>query len=321
MTERATVFEYAQLGIESTAGSAVAATARLGATSITWSPDGNIDGFGALGYKFDTIAALGREWARAPISGYAAYNDLAYLFASNVAYGGTPSASGGTYTWTFTPTSDGPDTVKTYTVEEGSSVRAHKVTYGLVNTLELSFDREKVEISGEMIGQRISDGITLTAGTAVTEVAAVPMLPTHLNVYVDTTSAGLGGTKLTRVLSGRWRYADRFNPLWAVNSADTSWTASYEKKATATFEIEVEADAAGMAYLTNARAGDTRFIRLSATGPAGYSMNFDIAGKIAAMPTLADRDGLRVVRYTFHANHDVTWDKAFTISLVNSVTF
>src|SRR5574340_1711615 len=129
MTDRAMINEVTQIGIEGTAGTDAAANKKSLSTSISLKPAGNVSVFRPAGYKFSTVAVVGREFVTGNIEGQADYNDLAYLFSGCVAYPGTPTLGSGTapagtaYTWTFTPDSDAADTIKTFTIEEGSSVR------------------------------------------------------------------------------------------------------------------------------------------------------------------------------------------------------
>ena len=59
------------------------------------------------------------------------------------------------------------------------------------------------------------------------------------------TGAGLGGTKLTRVLSGSLDISDRYSPLWAIDCAVDGFAAHVETPPTAQLKLLVEADAAG----------------------------------------------------------------------------
>lgn len=164
--ERATVLQRTQIGPEATPGTAVAATKRLGATTIAIQPQGNINRFAPQGTKFDTITAIGREWSALNISGYASYNDLAYLF-SGLIRDVTPAQQGGTaaYLWTYSPRGGVADTVKTFTIEQGSpgnGGRAVRAPYGLLNSITLDWSREGVNISGDGLAQRIQDDIPLS---------------------------------------------------------------------------------------------------------------------------------------------------------------
>jgi hypothetical protein len=227
--------------------------------------------------------------------------------------------------WDFFPSSVAEDTVKTFTVEQGGVVRAHKFNYGLVTELELTLNRDGVEIGGSMIGQRLSDNIALTAGpTALPE---VPILPTDLDVYIDTTSGGLGTTKQTRVLEATITVGDRFNPVWVLNSANTSFVAHVEAEPNAQLTLLMEADVQGMAPLALARAGTTRFIRVAATSPtlAGaatevYSLKWDAACKVSEPGEFSDEDGVYAMEWTMDMCHDVTWGFAMKVALVNKET-
>ena len=86
MAERTRLITATQLGVEVTKGTAVAANKKLMSTQIMLRPAGNINVFSPSGYKFNTVAAPGKEWATGDISGPASYNDLAYLLSGLVSY-------------------------------------------------------------------------------------------------------------------------------------------------------------------------------------------------------------------------------------------
>ena|SRR5579883_1076991 len=129
----ATVNNIVQIGVEATPGTSVAATKLLQALSIEPAIKADIKTFRPMGGKFATIAALGKEWIEAKLSGAANYTELVYPLASAFSYAAPTQISppsGQAYRWTFTPSQSATDTIKTYTVELGSSVRAHKFTSG-----------------------------------------------------------------------------------------------------------------------------------------------------------------------------------------------
>jgi hypothetical protein len=324
MTERTTVTQVVQLGTESTPGTPVTATKILPSLSIDGAIKTNIDKYRPLGNKFPTIHALGKEWTEAAISGEATYSEVHYLLASLLSYA-APVQVGGTtaYTWTHAPSSTAEDTVKTYTVERGSSVRADKFAYGLVNALTLQGNRDDVSISGSMLGTALSDGITLSGGA--TSIEQIPMLPKEFDVYLDTTSGGLGGTKLTRVL--RWEInLKRFSTLWVVDSSKASWVAHVETPVEAQIKLRVEADSNGMSLLTPTRDSTTRFVRIKGTSGqlAGtstpYSFTWDAAVRVSDVGKFEDEDGVYAIEYSLGIVHDAGWGKALTVAVVNKQT-
>lgn len=324
MTERATIFQGVQVGVESTPGTAVAANRKLAATSIEPSIKVTTNKFKPMGTKFTTIAPLGKEWSEAKISGPLTYTDFVYLMASGVAYA-APAQQGATtaYKWTSTPNHSSEDTTKTFTVEVGSGVRAHKIAYGQVNGLGYTIDREKAEVKGNMIAQQLTDAITMTASP--TTVALQPVLPTEVCYFADDTAAGLGTTKLLRVLSCEFEFNDRYGPVWPIDCAVTSFAATVETEPKTTFKIKMAADAVGMGLLTTLRTGAKKFFRVQATGPLidtpyTYLWQHDLCGVVTDVDEFSDEDGVYMIGWTFDVAYDGTWGKAFEYQVTNAIS-
>lgn len=324
MAERATVFQGTQLGVESTAGTEVNADKKLLATSFMFTPRPEVSFFRPQGSKFDTIAALDFEMTEGDIEGQMSYTDLTYLFSSLITTD-TPSASGTTgQLWEFSSDSDGPDTPKTYTIEQGSSVRAQLATHGLITGLTLTWSNDGTEVGGTWIGKAISDGITMTSSP--TEIALQPVLRTETLVYIEDDPDDLdAATALSRLLSIEWSLVDRYNPIRVINGTST-FPAVVEGVPNGEIKFLVQADAEGMGFLPDLRAGTTKFVRIEATGPqigagpATYQLTIDTAIKLQEPSELRDEDGVYAVEWTGKFVHDGTWGKAFQVSLINALT-
>lgn len=326
MTERASVFEAISIGVESTPGTEVDANKRLEAISLELNREGSIEIFRPDGLKFGTLATVGKEHTTGNISGILDYANLVYLLSSLVSYA-APVQQGATaaYLWTFTPDTDGPDTVKTFTVEQGSSVRAHQFEYGMVTGLEFSFagGDSQISLSGSMIGQDLRDGITMTA--APTTVEAVPVHPKQATLKLATTQAGLAGASaLTRVLAADWHYNDKFGPLFTV-STDDSFSAVVERAGSLGGSFTLEADSAGMAFLASVQAGTQYWIQYQFTGALietsyYYQITLQMPIQFTSFPSLSDSDGVVAVQYKFEAVHDGTWGKALSLTVQNTLT-
>lgn len=324
MAERASLLQTVQIGLETTSGTSVSAGKRLSATSIEPSVQTNIRAFKPMGQKFTTVSALGKEWVEAPISGQLSYTDWVYLAASGLQYT-APVQQGVTtaYLWANTPGQSAEDTVKTYTIEVGGTQRAHKFSYGLVRNLGYTITREEATIKGSMLGQRISDGITMTA--TPTDIELVPVLPTQVSIYMDSTVGGIGTTKLLRVLSIDFETGDRFGPVWPIDAAQTSFAAHVETEPDANFKIKMEADAVGMGLLTSLRAGTKQFFRVAAIGSLiastyYYTWQHDICGTVSEVSEFSDEDGVYAIEWTFDATYDSTFTKAFSFNTTNMLT-
>jgi hypothetical protein len=229
--------------------------------------------------------------------------------------------------WLYEPAARTEDTKARYTIEQGSATRAGKVTYGAVTGAEITFNRtEGVTLSGSGFAQQYQDNIALTATPA--EIEEAPILPTHLNVYVNDTFAAIGTTKLTRDFNAVWRCNDVVGQVWPINSANASYASDVEIVPTVQMELTAEADTAGMAFLTAARAGSTKYIRLEAlstvlagAATAFYKLWIDGAFKVSAVGGFDDSDGVKVINWTLDAITDSTFSAtAFQrITVVNKV--
>lgn len=335
MVERSTITQTAQIGVETTAGTAVAATKRLGSLGFSMGPSIETSTMRPIGQKFASLAILGKEWAEGDIEGAPVYTELPYVFASIF---GTPTIAaimdGGTPTnatrWTFTPNTFGADTVKTYTIEQGDASRAHRVAHALISEFTFGFDREEVTVEGTMLARALEDGITMTS-SGVTQLPQVPVRPTELSIYLDTTGAGAGATKQTRVISGEFSLGgDRFMPVWVVDAAQPSFVSIVEGEPDFEFTLTQMADAQGMANLTRMRAGGTAFLRIRAVGPNIYTgsggtplvvnhqFTLDVAGQVSDVDNFDDEDGIYGIEWTFTGVHDPTWGKAVTAEIITT---
>lgn len=319
MPERSTIFQGIQIAKETTPGTFVAANKRLQSISIEPSIKIETNDFKPIGTKMTTIVQTGKEWSEAGISGMLDFNEIAYL-ASSVLTTATPTGTT-ERTWVFSPSATSADAPVTFTVEQGDAVRAHRIAHGLVTELGFDFSRDEITIDGAMMGQRLTDGITMTASptSAVQAIAS----PAKLDFYLDTTSAGLGTTKLTRAMSMSWKLSDRFGPGWFVNSANTSFATFVETEPKLEVSLMVEADAAGMAFLTDLRANTTKFVRVEVTGDVittnPYRFTLDTAVKWTDISDFSDEDGIYAVEFTGTAVFDATWNKFMNLTLINTL--
>lgn len=327
MTERAMVFEALNIGVEATPGTEADANRRIEAWSLAPSPQGAIDSFRPDGSKFATLATVGKRWTEAALDGVLSYSDVIYILSGLVSYG-TPGTSAGTppaYTWTFTPDTDGPDTVKTYTIERGSSVRAHQFEYGQFSGFGFSFNAtdSQVSISGDVLGQELRDGITMT--TTPTTIEAVPASPKDCTVKLASTQAGISGaTALTRVLAVEWNYTGKYGAVHTV-STDVSYVATVELAGELTGSLTLEADSSGMGFLTQAAAGTQYWIEILFTGAIisgtdAYKIQIQMPIVFTNFGDISDSDGVVAVQWQFAGVHDATWTKALEIVVVNATS-
>ncbi len=321
---RERVNQLAQIGLEATKGTAVAADVKLATTMITPKIEADIQTFRPSGNKFNTVAALHKEWTTASIEGQLNFNEITFFLASlidNV----TPSTASGETTWTFVPTSEGADDPATFTVEYGASDRADELAYGLVTDMTMSFSRSagssEASMSGTMIGRALSDDITITG--ALSPATLTPVTTDNVALYLDNSAANLGNTALDCAFSVEWNLTNRWGVKWCLDG-NNYWSEHVHLVPELSITLLLEADDTGMGLLAHMRNEATRFLRVEATGATidsnPYRMTIDTAVKVAQAPDpFSDQDGVEAIQWNLLAFHDETWGQAAEVELLNEL--
>ena len=332
MAERASVSQHIQIGVETTPGTSVAASKQLRSIGFTPSPKVTVEQFRPAGQKYISLAILGEEWVEATMDGNAVYDELVYPMSSLLGAATVTAGTAGntaSNSWKFKPQGSQADNAKTFTIEHGDpNSRADKFVGALVTDTQFTMDRTKFTLTGTLLGQNLTDGITMTATPA--QLPLVPILPSKLNVWIDPTAAALGTTKMSRVLSLDWHMTNKYGPVWPLDSTQQSYAATVELVPTLTGSIVLEADVAGMGLLQNLRSGSTVYIRVGAVGPiiptctsATYAFTLDLAAQIINTTGFSDSNGVYAIGWDFACVQDSTMDTgtggSMILTLVNSL--
>jgi hypothetical protein len=327
MAERTLLTERIQLGVEATPGVAATVNRRLLSANIDFGPGGEVQTFRPSGSKYPSISTIGREWAEGSLDGKPTYDEMLYWLALCFGAPTTTTPGGGTNSrqHVFKITSIDLQDPKTATLERGSSVRAHKSLYTFLSGIGLEYNRSEINLTGDVMAQAITDGITLTP-SGITELPLIPILPQNTSVYFDALRANLGVTKLLRALSVDWSFGNRFGAVWPLNSALASFAATYETEPDAEVNISLEADSSGMNPLTALRAGGIGFMRIETVGPVieaaiTYKLTCDFALRHRDMPSFGDEDDLMTMEWKYGMFHDGTWGttgQVGEITLINT---
>lgn len=315
MPEVSSLFSGIQIGAETTPGTGVAAGKLLNYLSFTptfWAGDFKTET--PMGQKAASGVAPGYDYTSWAVdSTVGSFSEFIYPYCGLFTNVTPTTVDTSAKLWTFIPTGRSEDTIKTFTVESGSATRAQKATYLLFTGIEHTFNRDTgLATTGTAIAQNIQDNITLTAAPTALEIQ--PVDPPFLNVYLDSTSANVGTTKLTRDFNAVFRYQNARNPVWPINSANASFASHVETLPTCEIELTVEADTQGMSMLPIARASTLQYIRLEAkstvlagAATAFYQLQIDMAGEVTAIAGPTDTDGIKTVTYTFTGVYDPAW--------------
>jgi hypothetical protein len=167
MTERASIFQNAQIGVETVPGTAVLATKQLSSLMISMGMKFDVKKYRPSGYRFPTIVVPNKEWVEHKLSGPVTYNEMVYLLSSLIKTV-TPTGGGTEKTWTFSPTTKKEDAHKTFTLEQGDIYRAHRVTNFLVTALTLNFSRDECTLDGTAISKALEDDIHVSTDAKYT---------------------------------------------------------------------------------------------------------------------------------------------------------
>ena len=120
------------------------------------------------------------------LSGVLCFTDLVYLYSGYLCTAAitTPASATNTRQWLFKPNTTAADTVKTFTLEKGTSARAERVPFATINSLTHTWTQEEASLSGGFFGQECAESVTITPGP--TDLTALPVDPLSVSVYVGT---------------------------------------------------------------------------------------------------------------------------------------
>jgi hypothetical protein len=331
MAEVLTVNQGFQIGPESTAGTSVAASKLV--ECFGWEDGMEVDSkfFTGSGRKYPSTQEVNKEWHGGSFDGEMDFNGLIYPLCS-VLSNTTPTAHGGSASakdWIYTPPVSGNASPKTYTMERGDSVRARKWTYGIFTKWGYKLSRDDATTSGEFLGRKMSDGITLTSSP--TAIALAPMTAAMFNVYVDTTSGGLGGSQLLRVIEVEFEMSNVYGAAWFINRSESSWVVHKDLVPECTVSVLLEADSTGMGERTHLQSGATRYLRVHAAGnqiasdgPGSVTNEFihDMAVKWEKPDKYSDSDGVYGIKWSGKIVEDLSWGSgtAHKVTLTNLLT-
>ena len=178
-----------------------------------------------------------------------------------------------------------------------------------------SFDRkQEVAFNADWFSQSLTDGATLTASP--TNIALLPMTGAQCNVYLDTTSAGLGTTLLADLMKLDFKASNYYGQYWPINRAGTSFTSHIDKLPKCELKLTLTANTAGMALRTAYLELDTVrcYVSVNITGPqidgvhpTNAQMTHNMACFISDVASFSDVDGDYAIEFTLQVAEDTTW--------------
>lgn len=320
-----------QLGKETTAGTATAATVQWAGNGVlkddrTITPLEYDDGFlpdNPFNYIPNAGATL--EMEDTP----ATFEQLPYILSASIeaTITGTQDTGGSGYVYQYDVPTNAAQTPKTYTIEMGDDQRVDEMEYAYVEKFSLKgASDEPVMVSATWKGRQATD----SDFTAVDNPSALePILFNMGTLDIDATGGTIGLTNKTATLLGYTLDVDMGHRQ--IKSADGAKYFNTIKQVApvVTGTLILEHNATGEAELTIARAGTRRLVRLEHTGAAlttaGSSYTYrkmiiSLALEYTDVPALSDQDGNDVIEIPFRMVYSSTDSLAGQIIVVNQTS-
>lgn len=325
-----------QLGKESSAGTAVAATAVWRGAGNQMSDDQVIEEIEEMvgivnGTDRTAVVQLmaGIELAETPLT----FEHLPYLFA--MGFGGPVTAvadgttgTGKIYTTTL-PTTSLP-TAKAYTWEAGDNHETAEMEFSLCNKINLKGAHgQTAKMSATLFGRQVTQS-TLTGGLAL--VAQEDAIVNKGKVYIDAIGGSYGGTQ---VASQILAFDLTYEPLWVPRftmDGNLYYTGAdfvgFNVTGKLTFAHDSAANrASGAKSFLAAQTAKKLRIDLIGTavtqGDGVYTTKhvlLDLPIKYTKAGTLGEDNGLSVVDMEFRSRYNATSAEAGAVTIVNTST-
>lgn len=325
MATTPTVFRDIRIGLESTAGTAVACPIKIPAMEIIIEmAGGEGEVFRPAGSKHATfVVPGGDEMSNLTLGGKLCYNTFPYVLAC-MGYTAPSTLTTGAYKWTHVPASYAADTYKTWTVQEGPTGSGAQLTFGLFTGWTINFRRNTIEFSGSGLASKVADNQALTSVTKT--VTPKPVIGSQVYVYMATTRTGLDSASPLTDLSGvELHYTDKYAPWWSLNGSVTSFADIVDIVPSVGGRIMTLYNSTGYGYRTSMRAGDQKWLRIKAvgatiTGTYTYGLQFDFPLQFTNPGDREDDEGAYALGFNFECLHDDTVDGTNPGSMSVTVT-
>jgi hypothetical protein len=278
--------------------------------------------------KVVTGIEVSGETGPVTVEGIQDYNHLGYALSSRVSLPVTTTPGGGTLSrqHVFTLNPDAEDTKATYTYVWGDATQAVQGVYAVFNSLSMNIQRGSLDFGTSMMGRLPTTGATIP-GSGITTVPAKQIAARNYNVYLDSTWAGKGTTKLLDCYEANLDLGDKFAtdaPIDSTVSGFRGMLEAEEQDMSARYSLGF--DAVALASIASFQAGSWVFFTIKSTGPIieaaiPYSLQIDMALLITSPGEFGAAPNSPAVVVPFEAMlaKDPVSNQVLMVTLVNTV--
>ena len=324
-----------QLGRETVAGTAVAATAVWRGVGGMLKDDREVTMVEErVGYAQPILRSyIGKVTGSLSMEATpATFEQLPHILEAGIKTVGTGAAdgAGSGKIYAYTAPTTAVNTIKTYTIETGDNTQVEEMAYCFVEKFTIGGKRgEAVMMEADWIGREVANS-TFTGSLAVPTVDEI--ITGAGQLFIDANSGTIGTTAITGTLL-EWELSvtTGWRGKWTVDAGQLYFNFhyfdldSYEAELSMTFEH----DATLVAEKAFLRSNTSRLIRIKLTGPATATAGTAHSAKtlMLDMPTiytefdaLDSEDGNGIVKITGTVGYDPTDGTGLAITVVNELS-
>lgn len=326
-----------QIGKETTAGTAVAAT------TVWRGPASGLEDVREpvfvneqVGIAIPSLRAytpqIGGAWSQEATE--ATFEQLPYILQAGIKKVASPTNDAGSGAsgkiWTFDVGLTSANTIQTYTIETGDNQQAEEMEYSFVTDFTLSGERgQAVMMSSNWQGRQVKD-TTFTNSLTVPTVSE--MMAGNAALFIDDSGGTIGSTaKTATLLSWQLNVTTGWRAKYVLDKNQLYFDYHYFDPATfaGEFSATYEYNAVGVAERGKWRDNKPRLIRLNVEGPAlttggtGYqkkTLRIDMATAYTKFDPISDDDGNTVVTVTGRIGYSATDTLGLKLIVVNELS-
>ena len=266
--ENPTFLRGVQLGVETTPGTAVAATQRV--ININTVPTKHEDVKVVKGQG--TKGAIGvqrqKTWSEGRATGALDYDFIAYILAGMISSGVTPTTVGTlTRKWTWVMRCSRPDVPQTYTMEYGNELGENKqYPFMVFSDMSIKVNETTADYEAGYFARQGIENVTMTAG--LSDMPSILSNPLDFRVNFATTYAGLstGTPKLTKLEDFEMHLNSHWKSVFFIDDAQSSFSGLLERSPSYGCKITAEQGTDTDNLLLNLRNRQLCYVQLMGTG-------------------------------------------------------